>query len=95
MSRMDEANGQLHVLSDTTMSTESSQTTTVAATPALVDGGANCVLPTAFSDPDHPVNVVTAVITGLYLFFGLFAALFGYRSVHYYNFKTKVINYVD
>lgn len=92
MSRMDEANGQLHVLSDTTMSTESSQTTTTAAaTPGLVDGGANCVLPTAFSDPDHPVNVVTAVITGLYLFFGLFAALFGYRCFKAIMFLTGFI----
>lgn len=86
---MDEANGQLHVLHDTTMTTEASQSTT----PAFVDGvgGERCVMATAFSDPDSPVNVVTAVITGLYLFFGLFAALFGYRCFKAIMFLTGFI----
>ena len=76
--------GQLHVFPDATVTSTDQSAILPKLSP---DGGGapgdadalSCQIPTAFSDPDNPVNVVTAVITGLYLFFGIFSALFGYR----------------
>lgn len=49
----------------------------------------SCLLPTAFSGGNY--NIVTATITALYLFFGLFCALFGYRCFKAIMFLTGFI----
>ena len=81
---MEETNGLLHVSSDDSSSIVSivdQITSTTEKSLHSSDDVGHCWMATAFTDPTTPVNVVTAVITGLYLFFGLFAALFGYRYV--------------
>jgi len=91
---MDGTNGQLHVSPDDLTSTVSilDQISSTTDHQGLnKDDVGRCVLATAFSDPTSPVNVVTAVITGLYLFFGLFAALFGYRCFKAIMFLTGFI----
>ena len=82
---MEETNGLLHVSSDDSSSivsiVDQITSTTEKSLHSSDDDVSHCWMATAFTDPTNPVNVVTAVITGLYLFFGLFAALFGYRYV--------------
>jgi len=88
--------GQLHVFPDATVTSTDQSAILPKLSP---DGGGapgdadalSCKIPTAFSDPDNPVNVVTAVITGLYLFFGIFSALFGYRCFKAIMFLTGFI----
>ena len=50
---------------------------------------ANCSLPTPFESDRF--NEVTAILCGLYLFFGLFCALFGYRCFKAIMFLTGFI----
>jgi len=75
--------------STTSSSDSTTQATTVSSTEWPSGPDLTCWLPTAFSSENF--NAVTATITGLYLFFGLFCALFGYRCFKAIMFLTGFI----
>jgi len=78
-------------------STEIASTDWVTTDGSTADGGGDgtdfmsCWLPNVFSSDKSDYNAVTATFTGLYLFFGLFCALFGYRCFKAIMFLTGFI----